>query len=528
MKNQLTTIGVCSIILSLSMFQAPSSLRGQTSFGTILGTVTDQSAAAIPAVAVTVNNEETGIGREVQTGQDGGYRVPSLLPGIYSVRAVQEGFQATEITGVELQVTRAVTVNVVLELGAVTETVEVVAATPLLDTADATVGTVVNNDSVVSLPLNGRSYTDLILLVPGSVPRGKLFAISGGHNFSVSGNSPDVNNFTLDGIQNNDVFFKAFGTEPSIDAIQEFRVQTNITSAEFGSGAGANVAVALKSATNELHEAFFEFIRNDKLDANDFFRNALGTGKPAFRQNQWGTVLGGPVKIPGVYDGRNKSFWLFNYEGFKVRRASPLLATVPTSAQLSGDLQDLEPIFDPYTSRLDPVSGLTIRDRLTCNGVPNVICLSRIHPATSAWADIVFPKTDTPGGSNIVNTNPRELDQYQLNMRGDYRATDELSFFMRYSPSVAQEAVPQGLPSMATITSQNFHNAVISGTYVPTPTTVIDAKVGFNRTGVLQAASNPGPGAAAFLQQHPLQGVVVKSPRRSPRKTHNQGWLQHR
>jgi hypothetical protein len=512
MKSLLTTYGALSVLVGLALLQAPAALRGQTSFGTILGTVTDQSAGAIPAATVTVTNEETGISREVRSGQDGGYRVPSLLPGMYSVRVSLEGFQTTDITGVELQVTRAVTVNAVLELGAVTETVEVVATTPLLDTADATVGTVVNNDSVISLPLNGRSYTDLILLVPGAVPRGKLFAISGGHNFSVSGNSPDVNNFTLDGIQNNDLFFKAFGTEPSIDAIQEFRVQTNITSAEFGSGAGANVAVALKSGTNELHGSFFEFLRNDKLDANDFFRNARGTGKPAFRQNQWGMVLGGPVKIPGVYDGRNKSFWLFNYEGFKTRRASTLLATVPTNAQLSGDLQDLEPIFDPYTSRLDPASGLVIRDRLTCNGVPNVICPSRIHPATSAWADIVFPKTDTPGGSNIVNTNPRELDQYQLNMRGDYRATDDLSLFMRYSPSIAQEAVPQGLPSMATITTQRFHNAVISGTYVPTPTTVIDAKVGFNRTGVLQAASNPGPGAAAFLQQYPLQGVIVKSP----------------
>ena len=260
MKTHFAVSAFCGIVLSLALVQAPSSLRGQTSFGTILGTVTDQSGAAIPAAEVTVTNEETGIGREAQTGQDGGYRVPSLLPGIYSVRAVQEGFQATEVTGVELQVNRAVTVNAVLELGAVTETVEVVAATPLLDTADATVGTVVNNDSVVSLPLNGRSYTDLILLVPGSVPRGKLFAISGGHNFSVSGNSPDVNNFTLDGIQNNDVFFKAFGIEPSIDAIQEFRVQTNITSAEFGSGAGANVAVALKSGTNELHGSLFEFL----------------------------------------------------------------------------------------------------------------------------------------------------------------------------------------------------------------------------------------------------------------------------
>jgi len=276
------------------------------------------------------------------------------LPGKYSVSAVREGFQTTEVAGVVLQVTRTVTVNVVLEVGAVTETVEVVATTPLLDTADATVGTVVNNDSVVNLPLNGRSYTDLILLVPGAVPRGKLFAISGGHNFSVSGNSPDVNNFTLDGIQNNDLFFKAFGTEPSIDAIQEFRVQTNITSAEFGAGAGANVAVALKSGTNTLHGSVFEFLRNDKLDANDFFRNASGTGKTAFRQNQWGAVVGGPVRIPGVYDGRNKLFWLFNYEGRKIRRESTLFATVPTTTQLSGGPDQLQRRAERHLHQSNP------------------------------------------------------------------------------------------------------------------------------------------------------------------------------
>ena len=512
MNNLMRTIGICSIMMSLSMLQAPPALQGQTSFGAIVGAVTDQSDAAIPGAVVTVTNEETGVTRTATSGGSGTYIVPSLLPGTYSVRTEQDGFQTTEVTGVVLQVTRTVTVNVVLEVGAVTETVEVVATTPLLDTADATVGTVVNNQSVVSLPLNGRSYTDLILLVPGSVPRGKLFAISGGHNFSVNGNSPDVNNFTLDGIQNNDVFFKAFGTEPSIDAIQEFRVQTNITSAEFGAGAGATVAVALKSGTNALHGSFFEFLRNDKLDANDFFRNSSGTGKPAFRQNQWGTVLGGPVNIPGVVDGRNKLFWLFNYEGRKIRRESTLFATVPTRSQLSGDLQGLQPIFDPLTSRVDPATGDVIRDQISCNGVPNVICPSRIHPTTSAWGDIVFPVTDTPGGSNFVNTNARVLDQYQLNMRSDYRATDNLSFFFRYSPSIAEEAVPQALPSMATITAQRFHNAVISTTYVPTPTTVIDFKIGFNRTGVLQAASNPDPGIEAFLQQHPIQGVAVKSP----------------
>ena len=512
MIKTMRVAAICLMLLGLLLFQAPRALRGQASFGSILGTVSDQSDAAVPGAAVTVTNENTGISRAVRTGAGGSYTVPSLLPGIYSVKAEHEGFQATEVTGVELQINRAVTVNVALEVGAVTETVEVVATAPLLDTADATVGTVINNESVVSLPLNGRSYTDLIMLMPGSVPQPvTIFAVGGGHQYSVNGNSRTANNFTLDGIENNNLFFVSFGAEPSIDAIQEFRVQTNITSAEFGGGAGASVAVALKSGTNELHGSVFEFLRNDKLDANEFFRNRSGTGKPAFRQNQWGTVIGGPVHIPGVYDGRNKMFWLFNYEGFKIRRESTLFATVPTRTQLSGDLRDLNPIFDPFTSRLDPVTGQVIRDQISCNGVPNVICPSRIHPGMSAWGDIVFPVTDTPGGSNVVNTNSRTLDKDQLNMRGDYQATDNLNMFFRYSPADAADSRPQAIPGLSTDTVQDYANAVISGTYVPTPTTVIDVKVGYNRTGMFQTSTNPDPGADAFLKQFPIQGITAGS-----------------
>jgi len=502
-------------LMLLPLMQATEITVGQTAFGTIVGTVTDPSQAAIPDAAVTITNQQTGVARRAVTDQYGNYTIPSLLPGSYSVKVEHTGFRVVEVNGVQLEVTRTVRVDIAMQLGAETQTLEVTAEAQQLDTASGTIGTVVNNMSVEALPLNGRSFTNLIQLVPGAVPRGKLFAISGGNNFSVSGNSPDVNNFTLDGMQNNDLFFKAFASQPSIDAIQEFRVQTNITSAEYGQGAAANVNVALKSGTNELHGSVFEFLRNDKFDANDFFRNYFATPqnpavKPAFRQNQWGLVVGGPVHIPGVFDGRKKLFWLFNYEGFKIRRQSTLAATVPTQSQLTGDLRGLQPVFDPVTSRFDPASGLVVRDQFSCNGVLNVICPDRINSTTAAWARLVYPAVTTPGAANFINTNPRRLDQYQLNMRADYKMRENLTFFVRYSPSTANESVPQALPTMATITTQEFSNGVISATYVHSANTVIDAKVGFNRTGVLQAASDPG--TAAFLQQNPLQGVVIKSP----------------
>ena len=153
----------------------------------------------------------------------------------------------------------------------------------------------------------------------------------------MSGQSPDQNIYTLDGISNNEQFFKSFAIQPSIDAIQEFTVQTHVADAALGNGAGAVVNVSIKSGTNDVHGSVFEFLRNKVLDANDFFRNASGVSRPNFEQNQYGFVVGGPVYIPKVYNGKNKAFWFFDYEGFKIRRQSSLLATVPTSSQLNGD-----------------------------------------------------------------------------------------------------------------------------------------------------------------------------------------------
>ena len=515
-------LGLCGlfsfILIGLALMAGPTLLRAQTSFGTIIGVVTDPSGAAVPDVAITVTNARTGVSRQARTDGYGNYTVSSLLPGLYNLRAERQGFQVTEIANVELPVVRTVTQNILMELGAVTETVEVSAAAPLLDTSSATVGTVVENRSVTALPLNGRGYTDLIALVPGSVPRGTLFAIARGDNYSVSGAHTSQNNFTLDGINNNEIFFKQFAIQPSIDAIQEFRVQTHITSAEYGQAAGSNVNVALKSGTNEIHGAIFEFLRNDKLDANDFFRNAnpLPANHPAkqkraFRQNQYGFVVGGPIVIPGAYDGRDKAFWLFNYEGFKVRRQSSNVATVPTTTQLSGDLRDQLPIFDPLTTQPDGAGGFT-RSRIHCNGVLNVICPDRIYPAAADFASTFFPSTNQLGANNILNLNPFSQNQWQINIKADYKIKDNLMFYSRYSHASANEINPQALPTVDTIRYNEFRNAVASWTYVPSPTLVIDFKVGLNRSNVFQNDTNPAPGAESYFQANRLQGTPIKDP----------------
>ncbi len=508
--------GIGLILTAIAIMLGPKPLQGQTSFGTILGTVSDSSNAGIPDGSITITNAQTGIARVMKSDQYGNYTAGSLLPGVYNVKVEHSGFQTTEASNIELPVAQTVTVNLKMQVGSITQTVQVTAAAPLLNTSNATVGTIVNNKDVVNLPLNGRSYTELLLLVPGSVPVGTVFAISSGHNFSVSGSDQSENNYSLDGIENNELFFKQFAIQPSIDAIQEFKVQTNITSAEYGQAAGSNVNVAIKSGTNQLHGSLFEFVRNDKFDASDFFRNYFSTPsspavKPAFRQNQFGAVIGGPVIIPHVYNGHDKLFWLFNYEGLRARRASTGVATVPTGTELSGDLRDQGPIFDPATTRTDPISGLLVRDRISCNGVLNVICPDRIDPAMAAFATQVYPATNVAGAGNVVNHSPFSQNTWQMNIRSDYKITDKLTFFARYSHFGATEAAPQGLPKFETDTTNKYRNAVASWTYLASPTTVIDIKLGVNRTNILNASNDPAPGAASYLAAHPLQGIPIKN-----------------
>ena len=515
-------IGGVLLLLALSVIQALRPLHAQTSFGTIVGTVTDTSQAAIPDVSVTVTNTATGISREIKTSALGDYRVDALLPGVYKITAEHPGFQRTELAAITVPVAVTVTANILMQVGAVTQTVEVTAAAPLLESATATLGNVVNNTSVVTLPLNGRNFTDLIRLVPGSVPSGGgTFMVSGGTNFSVSGNRAEQNNFTLDGVYNNEEFFKQFSIQPSIDAIQEFKIQTNITSAEYGQAAGANINVAIKSGTNNLHGSAFEFLRNDKLDAIDWFRNYSSTpSNPAerapYKRNQYGGVIGGPVVIPHVYNGHDRTFWLFNYEGIRVRQASSVLRQIPTAEQFGGDLRDQNPIFDPATTRLVGTangSPLYARDQISCNGVANVICPDRINPFVKDYIPIFYPQINAAGQHNadILNTSPFKQNQYQWTTRIDHKIKDNLFFFSRFSMADADQISATDLPTVSTFQTNKFRNFVASWTYAVSPTMVADLKLGYNRSNLQITHTNPAPGWVSFLAAHPIQGTPVKN-----------------
>ena len=272
----------------------------QTNNATIVGDVTDPGGSRIAAAAIKVTNSATGVVRELTTNELGSYRVFPLNPGTYEVSVSAPGFSTQVQQNIIVDAAANVKVDFKLDVGVVSEKVEVEATATVLQTQDASVGGTVTGNEVARLPVNGRNYTRLILLMPGTSDQGGSQSngtFSGTQLISVNGQRRQDNNFTVDGVDNNFMMMNSPGMSPSMDAIQEFRVLDN-TSAEFGRSSGSNVNIVIKSGTRNLHGSAYEYLRNDKFDANDFFANKQNTGKVPFRQNQYGVALGGPVIIP--------------------------------------------------------------------------------------------------------------------------------------------------------------------------------------------------------------------------------------
>src|SRR5258708_2725912 len=322
------------------------SLQAQVDTGSITGTVTDASGAVVRGDRVTRTNEGTGATLTTTTGSDGVYNFSPVRIGSYKLDVSAANFKTEIQTHVAVDVSARVLANFKLQPGAVSETVEVTTSAPVLQSEDASVGQVVNERSVNNLPLNGRNFTFLAQLAAGvNSPQADTRGNAASGAFAANGNRPAQNNYMLDGIDNNsDTVDFLNGTNfvvlPPLDAIQEFKVQTTDFSAEYGRSGAAVLNATIKSGTNGFHGTVWEFFRNDKLDAADYFEKAqnINTGqyqtqKGELRQNQYGFSIGGPVIIPKVFDGRNKLFFFGDYEGFKRRQGVPHLGSVPTATE---------------------------------------------------------------------------------------------------------------------------------------------------------------------------------------------------
>ena len=350
LERVMRTVLAISVLLSLSIHP----LLGQT-FGGVTGEVRDSSGAVVSGVAVVLVNQATSGERTAETNADGVYSFPAVPPGVYDVRISAPGFRPMARRGIELQVQQTARIDFALQLGQVSEVVEVTSKTSLLTTEDATVGTVIENRRIVDLPLNGRNALGLVFLSPnvtagfGNSNVGATGDRGVFSSVSIAGARPTFNHYTLDGLENTYVEGNSYSFLPSIDALQEFKIQSGVYPAEFGREIG-QINISTKSGGNQYHGALFEFLRNSALDARNYDFTPARPPKDPFRWNQYGFTLGGPVRIPKLFDGRNRLFFMSNFEGFRQRRQIRLFSDVPSQQMRGGDFNQIPAvIYDPNT-----------------------------------------------------------------------------------------------------------------------------------------------------------------------------------
>lgn len=386
----------------LAALALPAGLLAQSATGQLTGTVKDPSGAAITQVKVTVSNQATGFTRETRTNEAGVYTLPLLPVGTYTITAEQTGFSQVKRKDIRLNVDQIIRLDLDMAVGSTTETINVASSPIAIDTETSAVGFLVSQRQVTQLPLNGRNFLQLLFLGNGAVEtNGEQGSMrqGAGNAISINGARPTSNNYLLDGTSNTDTALGTPSAILSVDAIQEFKEQTATYSAEYGFSAN-QINIVSKTGTNDLHGSVFWFLRNDALDANNYFSNLAGVKKPKLRQNQPGFVAGGPVLIPKLYNGKNKSFWLANYEGTRIRRGFQDFLILPTPDQLNGR----------FTSAItDPLSGTPFGG----NQIPQTRFTRLANLARSKF--FPAPNANLAQGNYIRQRSlPTDADQYTL------------------------------------------------------------------------------------------------------------------
>jgi len=430
--------------LSLLLLLFSVSVFGQT-LGDVSGSVTDPQGAPVAGSNVTIKNAATNAARATTTNNEGIYSFPALLPGTYSVKVDKAGFKTFNQSNIEVQVQANVRVDVAMQLGQVSETIEVSSSAASLQTENATVGTVVDQKRIVELPLNGRNYLQLTALAPnvsfGFPSAGQADGRQGGdranQNISVAGMRNNFNRFTLDGVENTDPNFNTYVIFPSAEALQEFKVQTGVYPAEFGRGA-TQINVSTKGGGNNFHGSMYEFLRNEKMDARNYLFGGVGAverKKDPFKWNQFGFVLSGPVVIPKLFNGRNKLFFMTNYEWFRQRRDVIGQFTLPTASNFAGDFNsaiNTNGIYDPRTRVI--ANGVVTGASLFPN---NTIPASRLA-STSQRLLPFYPQANNPSAglnANHLISLARPINKDQFIQRFDWVESDKSNWFGRYSRS---------------------------------------------------------------------------------------------
>jgi hypothetical protein len=451
---------VQTALLVMILFGISSMVYAQAgATGTILGTVTDSTGAIVSDAAVTVTNTATNAKVRITSSSSGDYQASSLNPGSYSVSAEMSGFQKSVTSSFTLAVDQKIRVNVMLKPGAVTETVQVMAQALTLDTDSSAIGQLVSQKQVAELPLNGRNFMQLLLLGAGAVTVGGeqgTMRQGSGNAISINGARPESNNYTLDGLINTDTALVTPAVILSQDAIQEFKVESGSYPAEFGFSAN-QINLVSKSGTNRIHGTVFEFNRNDAFDASPFptaadYQAGVNTSNPKLRQNQFGFVADGPVYIPKLYDGRNKTFWMANYEGWRITNGIIEKASVPNPAVLAGDFSAEQlPAYGTTACNTNQASTLNCLpvDPLTGqpfpgNKIPSDRITSRLANAAIGAGFWETPNAGAanaaPGTVNFVKSVGLPLTTNQQTYRVDQTLGKFGLIFGRYTYSTYQNS----------------------------------------------------------------------------------------
>src|SRR6266581_393845 len=504
---------VAIVVLAL----APTSGWSQNVYGTITGTVTDTSGAAVANATVTLTNLDNGQKRNIETDSSGNYTFVNILPGRYKLEGEKTGFKKFVREPIVVQIESGLKIDIVMPVGAASETVEVTGQTPLLQPETNSLGQVIEQRTVTDLPLNGRNPIALAELVPGVVPQGQPSAgnSSAGNpvganpfalgDFQVGGGMAGQSQILIDGVPTNGAYLNVVTVIPTQDAIEEFKVQTNNLGPEYGRFAGGVINLSTKSGTNSFHGSAYEFLRNKVLNANGFFENSSGLARPPFTQNQFGANGGGPVF-------RDKLFFFSSYEGFRQRTGKIFQGWVPTQAERNGDFHLLGStntasvlnIYDPLTSTNCISTNPTCRTQFSFGGVPNVIDPARIDPTAKALLSY-FPMP-TPGLAPNPNGNFAENysiggDVNQYNERIDYNLSSKQRIFGRYTHSYILSLPDNpynGICRDRCTETTYAHQVSLGDTISISPRTIVDLHIGYTRYVYLRTPISQGIDLAKF------------------------------
>ncbi len=476
---------VCSVIWVTLLLSTPS--FGQLSTASVNGVVRDPSRAVIAKAKILLRNVDTSVGNTTETNGSGAYAFLNIQPGRYTIEATAPGFKHERLSVFTLTVSQVAAIDFSLEVGGTTSEITVQETAPLLEVASASLGTEIGTKQVDDLPLNGRNFTELLLLSPGVSSANTSQNSSGfapeaeGSTFSfpaVNGQSNRSDFFLMDGLSNYGTFYSVYAVPPIVDAIQEFKMVSHTDNAEFGSVLGGVVDVVTKSGTNQFHGSAWEFGRNSVFDARSYF---LPTTQPTtpFHQNQFGGSIGGPVLIPKLYNGRSKTFFFGAYQGFRYYQFGSANLHVPTTAQLAGDESSWPTqIYNPFSTRPDPSNpGQYIRDPFLGNQIPSNLIDQRMV----AWANFVFPAAGPAidsAGDNAIDLTPNTQTQNEWTVRVDQKMGKNDSAWFRYSLINSNEERSAGLPGFANEGSEPTRNWGGSYVHVFSPRLVVQGQFG--------------------------------------------------